>query len=159
MLTRRRVRTWLPWIGLSVGIAAFSVMLLTCFVSIRWADRRGMMTFSGGAIIADWPYFPNRDAGVTTTPRSSFWWLPYYATQYGQGGRIVFPLWIPILIGLYCAYRLLPEGYARGRCQKCGYDLQGVPECDREMDLSGMWQRQHESSPRPGRVILPFTVH
>lgn len=92
-----------------------------------------MVSLSGGAIVSYWDVDVPNPSGLNIMarpPNIEFRWLPYYAGPQSatmQSGRLVFPLWILVLIGLFCAYRLLPEGYGKGRCAKCGYDLKGVP--------------------------------
>ena len=60
-------------------------------------------------------------------------WLPWCEEDQHpfnpawRSGKLIVPYWVLVLIGAAAAYRLLPAGYPRGKCQECGYDLKGVP--------------------------------
>jgi hypothetical protein len=131
MLTRRRARKWVCWIGIGVGGAAALLWLLSCFVMIEWETTMDSVTLGQGAIRNDWRAQQGRTPGV----RFTWWlrspwamtWVPHYDRQFGQS---VIPLWIPIAIGLYAAYRSLPERGRAGTCPACSHDLSGAPRVE-----------------------------
>jgi hypothetical protein len=57
-------------------------------------------------------------------------WVPCIIPRFDGASSFALPLWIPIAIGLFAAYRLLPESIRPGRCPTCAHDLSGSPKVE-----------------------------
>lgn len=121
-----------------MGGASLAVFVFTCWASYTFQTTKRIVAFADGALIFEWQIVPGGSTGHSVHWRNKHsgpvevlpsWVEPHNADGRGYvAGRLVIPLWIPFLIGVYSVYRQLPEGFKPGRCPKCGYDLKGVPE-------------------------------
>jgi hypothetical protein len=153
-LGRSRLRTLLKW----SGTLACLLILLAAAACLRWHSirvsdgRTFYIAAVGGRMYVGWgPWVKETfySAGTSVSPRLNTWeeTVAYWTRQgplWGidrtdyepDGGRLTFPLWMPlVLIGLPTGWlwwrdrRRVPAG-----CCACGYDLTGnvsgrCPEC------------------------------
>jgi hypothetical protein len=146
MLTRASVRRALTWSGALVGAAACLAYIFCFFGTLTLRVGERMLALGQGSLVYRWKIvaMPTSPSGSTPTPdkkglflrgpgTDEWSWLPRWSEpHWGQAtvpfpGSTVIPLWMPVLLGLCCAYKLLPVGHRRGHCAKCDYDLRGVP--------------------------------
>jgi hypothetical protein len=158
MITRRAVHRGLAWAGLVVGAAALLVYVLDLFCAFGLDTQNWTVYLGRGAVSIQWEFPPQYQASPTApgvmlaVPRQSqgwiyeragsrAWrWLPHWANPETatrntgfSPGLFVIPLWIPMILGLWAGYSLLPAGLpARGkpRCPRCRFDLAGAPAVD-----------------------------
>ena len=135
MITRRHIRRWLIWAGVGLGALGIAGYVLSFIAPIThtWANDRRIQ-LGRGAIAAAWM---ENDSSVTgwalSADTGTRWrWMPRWSQvedpfNKQPVGQLVIPYWVLVLIGAAAGYALLPAGYPRGRCAKCGYDLKGVP--------------------------------
>ncbi len=146
MLTRAKVRHALTWCGITVGAGAAAGYLFCLFGSLTCLAGTYMLAVGDGDLIFKWkivpmpgvaggpPPAPNTSISIRRPDGQDWAWLPRWtAPVAGLGvvpfpGTLTIPLWIPLGIGLFSAYRRLPPGAAPGRCPKCDYNLRGVPK-------------------------------
>ena len=134
------VRRAACWMAVGAGAAAVIGYVVCLVHPIAVCSPRRMLRLGPGALEVYWQpgpgfvAFPGALAGIEQ-PGWRVWLAlqePMLAPSNGVWpspamGRFVLPLWIPLLLGLWCGYWLLPERGQRDRCIKCGYDLMGVP--------------------------------
>lgn len=128
MITRRRARRWLCWLGVGVGSLAAAGMLFSCFAEIQWTMRAESITLRHMGIDANWANvarFPGVQVRAATGPWT-FTILPWHDRFSGWA----LPLWAPLLLGAFAGYRLLPDAEKPGRCPTCAHDLGGAPRVE-----------------------------
>ena len=133
MLTKRQVRRAVTYTGLVLGAIGLLTLILSLFGALEIASpaRRRTITIGHGAIryessLASFP-IPNSGPASPTVRFSSnaFPWFIWPSAK--QGMHIVIPWWILLALGLYSAYRLLPDDHAPNLCPKCRFDLSSTP--------------------------------
>ena len=142
MITRRRIRRWLCWAGVAAGFLALGLLVFTCFASFSWRSPSRAVTIAAGGMRVEWEFPVGGQTGTALAWGSGaglFHWLPQCSAAHtvvvGTGksweaGQLVIPFWFPILIGLFCIYRMLPETGRAGKCPGCSFDLKGAPEVE-----------------------------
>ena len=74
---------------------------------------------------------PRRLFAIYRSPSWDFYWIPLWQRQ-GSGGTFVsIPIWMPfalVALPTTLLWWLDRRRYPRGHCQRCGYDLRGLPE-------------------------------
>src|SRR5689334_3693064 len=111
MLTRQRVRRGMVWAGVVVGAVSAIVCLVSGVLSISHVSPSHMVWIGGGAITTTRPGIVPPPGMASSSVQNGWsagfgiarnWWvLPRWHEESGHE-RIVFPLWIPIVLGLYC---------------------------------------------------------
>jgi hypothetical protein len=108
------------------------LILFSCFAEIEWTQSTMTVNLRHAAIDSFWGYrgpgVPPRTSGVSV--QSAFGWWLTIVPLYDRTSAAVFPLWIPLAIGLFAAYRLLPESGKTGLCPTCSHDLNGAPRVE-----------------------------
>lgn len=139
MITRARIRRSFIWLCLplgALGIAGYVVSFLGP-VSYDWAGDRRLDAGRGAAVLS-WIEIDPGSWMVAYSPLqpdpSRRWrWMPRLGTHSdalnpsAHVGYLVLPYWVLLAIGAVGVYYLLPPGFPRGRCAKCGYDTRGLP--------------------------------
>ncbi len=146
MITRHHVRRGVLWTGVAIGALGVAGYILTCFVSI-YHERPDRIIYIGrGSVAVQWgiwrPPVPPTAGAVAPAPIVPAWhterpgtrgwrWLPRCTDPKDtQPGLFAVPCWIPLAIGLFALYPLLPAGAgtrAKCRCPNCRFDLTGAP--------------------------------
>jgi hypothetical protein len=142
------LRRW-RWLT-RAGVLSIIVITLAWGASLRWhissGGLRWWMTLDAGAFTANVAYGPgDYDSGRgplsvirrPLRPLHGWTWRPTYFRVWRSGDiGIVFPLWIPFVMGIaFTAFaRRRARRASEGHCRRCGYDLTGnvsgvCPEC------------------------------
>lgn len=145
MLTRQKVRRKACWVGVAVGAVCLLALIVSLFGQLTLGTQTGLVQLGRGSFAVYWDFYPSlgldvsRDWRVLPSVREA----PAVATGGAYSpGWFVLPLWLPVVLGLWCAYLLLPERAPRHKCD-CGYDLTGIrprdgkrtcPECGKSSD-------------------------
>lgn len=142
MLTRRRIRKWLCWTGIAVGVLALAGLVFTLFGSFSWRSPSRAVMIAAGGMRVEWEFNAGGQTGTAVNWGSGaglFHWLPQCSAAHSvvsgtgrswEAGQLVIPFWFPVAIGLFCVYRMLPESGRSGRCPGCSFNLEGAPEVD-----------------------------
>lgn len=138
MLTQARVRRWFYFCGLGAGaggLLAYGVCLIT---PLRLGHSERSVVLGRGCLAVYWTT-TSRGTPSDTALDPHKWsnrrwrWIPrWYEPEPLSNWNIAefaVPLWMPVVLGLWCGYRLLPDRRPGNLCE-CGYDLEGVPRKD-----------------------------
>ena len=68
---------------------------------------------------------------IYRSPSWDFYWIPLWQPQGSGGSFVSIPIWMPfalVALPTTLLWWLDRRRYPRGHCQRCGYDLRGLPE-------------------------------
>jgi glycerol uptake facilitator-like aquaporin len=135
LTTVRRSRLFLPTI--ITFILTLTLMLGSMWLTVGRVQQIGKRHYAVGAEAGRLTIGIN--TGNTNAPTRwiaaswSFLFEPWFAI--GRSPRATYasvPLWAPLLVLGYLAWRTRPRRIPPGHCHHCGYDLSGInpcPEC------------------------------
>ena len=144
---RRRGRVWR--VGKWGGLAATTLILVACFISLRWEVMHwGDSFWAGirwghvGCAWTDQAYLVASGWRIRDIPDQKIppWyplWYPRFDRLATGTGVVDVPIWMPFLMfALPTAFLWHRDrrSFPPGACQRCGYDLTGnvsgrCPEC------------------------------
>ena len=138
-----RERRWLLWVGLTAFLVLTLLWVIGMYSSVYYSgvgwgcaviEAGQVRIYMGSTSGGGWLVYANDPA-----PAIRWYWPKcYYSSPTSMG--IELPLWIPMLVvGVPTVLSWHRSRPVPGHCQKCGYNLAGLPEprcpeCGTEFD-------------------------
>jgi hypothetical protein len=123
---------WGQRLAIVLYMGVIALIILNGFFGCFWLNppdatglQRGIGLEGGCLVLLDGPSFRVTGWYWMYQRTGWHWWFTRYSIP--AGNQTYVPLWIPLLLFGILAHWLAPLVFARGLCQKCGYDLRGAP--------------------------------